>query len=52
MAEANEADDPATKVMALEFGAVIARGTPAEVLAHDRVIASYLGGPRQNPVHA
>jgi ABC-type branched-subunit amino acid transport system ATPase component/branched-subunit amino acid ABC-type transport system permease component len=31
------------ELVALEFGAVIARGTPAEVLSHDRVITSYLG---------
>jgi branched-chain amino acid transport system ATP-binding protein len=31
------------ELVALEFGSVIARGTPAEVLAHPRVIASYLG---------
>jgi ABC-type uncharacterized transport system ATPase subunit len=29
--------------VALELGAVITSGTPAEVLANDRVIASYLG---------
>ena len=27
----------------MELGAVIAKGPPAEVLAHPRVIASYLG---------
>jgi ABC-type branched-subunit amino acid transport system ATPase component len=31
------------EVIALELGAVIARGTPTEVLSHPRVIASYLG---------
>jgi len=31
------------ELVALELGAVIARGTPAEVLAHPRVIDSYLG---------
>ncbi len=31
------------RMMALELGAVIAEGTPAEVLEHPRVIASYLG---------
>ena len=30
-------------MIALELGAVIARGTPTEVLSHPRVIASYLG---------
>ena len=31
------------ELVALEAGAVIASGTPAEVLAHPRVISSYLG---------
>jgi ABC-type branched-subunit amino acid transport system ATPase component len=31
------------EVIALELGAVIARGTPTEVLSHPRVVASYLG---------
>ena len=31
------------RMVALELGGVIATGTPAEVLADDRVIASYLG---------
>jgi branched-chain amino acid transport system ATP-binding protein len=31
------------EVIALELGRVIARGTPGEVLAHPRVIESYLG---------
>jgi branched-chain amino acid transport system ATP-binding protein len=46
------------EMVALELGAVIARGTPAEVLEHPRVIESYLGtdesviqrsGSRQKP---
>jgi ABC-type branched-subunit amino acid transport system ATPase component len=31
------------EMIALELGAVIARGTPEEVLEHPRVVASYLG---------
>jgi branched-chain amino acid transport system ATP-binding protein len=31
------------EVIALELGGVIARGTPAEVLSHPRVVESYLG---------
>jgi branched-chain amino acid transport system ATP-binding protein len=31
------------EVIALELGAVIARGTPQEVLSHPRVVESYLG---------
>lgn len=31
------------EMVALELGGVIARGTPQEVLADDKVIASYLG---------
>jgi branched-chain amino acid transport system ATP-binding protein len=31
------------ELVALELGSVIARGTPAEVLAHPRVVESYLG---------
>ncbi|MER3452483.1 MAG: branched-chain amino acid ABC transporter ATP-binding protein [Acidimicrobiia bacterium] len=33
------------ELVALELGAVIARGSPAQVLAHPRVVASYLGSP-------
>jgi branched-chain amino acid transport system ATP-binding protein len=40
------------ELVALEFGSVIARGTPAEVLSHPRVIASYLGQSRPTAVHA
>ncbi len=40
------------ELVALEFGAVIARGTPDEVLAHPQVIASYLGRPGHSAVHA
>jgi len=40
------------ELVALEFGSVIARGAPAEVLSHPRVISSYLGQPRQAAVHA
>jgi branched-chain amino acid transport system ATP-binding protein len=40
------------ELVAMEFGAVIARGTPVEVLAHPKVIASYLGGPRHTAAHA
>lgn len=32
------------RLVALELGAVTADGRPAEVLAHEAVIASYLGG--------
>ena len=32
------------EIIALELGGVIMRGTPAEVLADPRVVASYLGG--------
>jgi ABC-type branched-subunit amino acid transport system ATPase component len=43
------------ELVALEFGSVIARGTPVEVLNHPKVIASYLGdagATRQNALHA
>ena len=41
------------ELVALEFGAVIASGAPADVLGHRRVIASYLGGElRQTAVDA
>ena len=40
------------ELVALEFGSVIARGTPADVLGHPRVIASYLGQRRETAVHA
>jgi ABC-type branched-subunit amino acid transport system ATPase component len=41
------------ELVALEFGSVIARGTPGEVLNHPKVIASYLGvaGARQNALY-
>jgi branched-chain amino acid transport system ATP-binding protein len=32
------------EILALELGAVVTRGTPAEVLSNPRVISSYLGG--------
>ena len=35
------------ELVALEFGSVIARGTPAEVLAHPKVISSYLGSDEE-----
>ena len=38
------------RFVALELGAVIATGTPAEVLGDDRVIASYLGTDEPVPV--
>jgi branched-chain amino acid transport system ATP-binding protein len=31
------------ELVALELGSIIARGTPAEVLSHPRVVESYLG---------
>jgi ABC-type branched-subunit amino acid transport system ATPase component len=39
------------ELVALELGSVIARGAPAEVLNHPKVIASYLGRPRETAVH-
>jgi branched-chain amino acid transport system ATP-binding protein len=32
------------EIVALELGAVVTRGLPAEVLADERVISAYLGG--------
>ena len=32
------------EIIALELGAVLVRGTPAEVTSHPEVISSYLGG--------
>jgi branched-chain amino acid transport system ATP-binding protein len=32
------------EIVALELGAVVTRGTPAEVLADERVVSAYLGG--------
>ncbi len=39
------------ELVALELGAVITRGAPADVLNHPQVIASYLGRPRQTAMH-
>ncbi|HEY3240158.1 MAG TPA: ATP-binding cassette domain-containing protein, partial [Acidimicrobiia bacterium] len=36
----------AEEMVALDLGQVLARGTPAEVLADPLVIAAYLGAPR------
>jgi branched-chain amino acid transport system ATP-binding protein len=38
------------RVIALDFGEVIATGTPEEIMAHPRVIEAYVG--RQEPEHA
>jgi hypothetical protein len=35
------------ELVALEFGSVITRGTPAEVLAHPKVISSYVGSDEE-----
>lgn len=40
------------RVYALDFGRVIAEGTPAEVTADDQVLSSYLGRTRRDPVAA
>jgi ABC-type branched-subunit amino acid transport system ATPase component len=36
----------AEEMVALDLGRVLARGTPAEVLADPLVTAAYLGAPR------
>jgi ABC-type branched-subunit amino acid transport system ATPase component len=40
------------RVYALDFGRVIAEGTPDEVTADDQVLSSYLGRTRRDPVAA
>lgn len=40
------------RVYALDFGRIIAEGTPDEVTADDRVLSSYLGRTRRDPVAA
>ena len=40
----NLVNDVSDRVLALNYGRVIATGTPAEVQAHPEVIRAYLGG--------
>jgi branched-chain amino acid transport system permease protein len=40
----------ADRVTVLEFGSVIATGTPAEVQRNTRVRAAYLGGADDEPI--
>lgn len=39
-----------SRVIAIDFGEIIATGTPDEIVRHPRVIEAYIG--RQEPVHA